>query len=46
VGGLFGTGVEVQYAHVPNALEDGFAAAFDERHLGGVNVRVKFFVGR
>jgi hypothetical protein len=46
VSGLFGTGVEIQYAHVPNALEDGFAAAFDERHLGGVNVRVKFFVGR
>jgi hypothetical protein len=44
--GLFGTAVEAQYAHVPDALDGGLATAFDEHNLGGMNVRVKVFVGR
>jgi len=33
--------VEVQYSHVPDALDGGVAAHFDERNLGGFQVRVK-----
>lgn len=39
-------GVEVQYNTVPNGLEGGAAAAFDESNLGGFNIVVKFLFGR
>jgi hypothetical protein len=43
---LFATAFEVQYTHVPNALDGGLAAAFDEHNLGGIQVRVKMLIGR
>jgi hypothetical protein len=45
-GGLLGAAVEFQYTAVPNALNGGAAAAFDEHDLGGIQVRVKILVGR
>jgi opacity protein-like surface antigen len=38
--------VEVQYTHVPNALDGGVAERFDEHNLGGVQVRLKVSFGR
>ncbi|MGE0703498.1 MAG: hypothetical protein AB7F99_00530 [Vicinamibacterales bacterium] len=35
--------VEVQYSHVPDALESGVAAHFDERNLGGFQLRFKVY---
>jgi hypothetical protein len=45
-GGLLATAFEVQYTHVPDALDGGVAAAFNEHNLGGVEVRLKILVGR
>jgi hypothetical protein len=44
--GILSTAFELQYSHVPNALEGGAAAAFNEHNLGGVQVRVKVMVGK
>jgi opacity protein-like surface antigen len=38
--------VEVQYTHVPDALDGGVAETFDEHNLGGVQVRLKISFGR
>jgi hypothetical protein len=39
-------GGEVAWSSVPDALEGGVAAAFDEHNLGGTTFRVKVSVGR
>jgi hypothetical protein len=44
--GIVSTAFELQYTHVPNALESGAAAAFNEHNLGGVQVLVKVLVGK
>ncbi len=36
-------GLEMQYSHVPDALEGGVAAHFNERNLGGFQLRVKVY---
>jgi hypothetical protein len=40
------TAVEVLYTHVPDALNGGASAAFDEHNLGGITVRLKVLVGK
>jgi hypothetical protein len=39
-------GGEVGWSSVPDALDGGVAAAFDEHNLGGATFRIKFTVGR
>jgi opacity protein-like surface antigen len=43
---LFAAAVEFQYTAVPDALNAGVSAAFDEHDLGGFQIRVKILVGR
>jgi opacity protein-like surface antigen len=43
---VFAAAVEFQYTTVPDALNAGVSAAFDEHDLGGFQVRVKILVGR
>jgi hypothetical protein len=42
----FATAVEVQYTLVPDSLSGGLAEAFDERDLGGLDIRFKVVFGR
>jgi opacity protein-like surface antigen len=46
LGSAVSGGVEFQYNTVPDGLEGGAAAAFDESNLGGINILVKFLFGR
>lgn len=40
------TAFEVQYTHVPNALNGGVADLLGERNLGGIEARVKIEIGK
>ncbi len=46
IGSYAAAGVELQYDTVPNALEGGAAASFEESNLGGFHVVVKVLFGR
>ena len=46
LGSAVSGGVEFQYNTVPDGLEGGAAAAFNESNLGGINILVKFLFGR
>jgi hypothetical protein len=45
-GRLASTAVEVQYTRVPDALNGGVSAVYDEHDLGGLQLRVKLLLGR
>jgi len=44
--GILSTAFELQYTHVPNSLDGGAAALFNEHNLGGVQAVVKVLVGK
>lgn len=46
LGRYVAAGVEFQFNTVPNALEGGTAAAFDESNLGGISIVGKLLFGR
>jgi hypothetical protein len=45
IGRSVAAAIELEYASVPDALEGGAAAAFDEHDLGGIQVRVRLSIG-